>query len=190
MRKIAILMVAAVVSSFGMSSAQLNKIQIAYDTGKKIKASDGTTFEHTLPSIMGTESSWGKMTRGDKYFKDGKLKPRRLMSLGNYQVKISTAKETIRKYSHLKAKYMHLLNDKNLQTLMNKLEHNSKFGAEIAGHYLLSMYEQSIKKRHWNPYMKAVGRYNGGWNNMNYANKIIVSMQTLKQLKKERKISA
>ena len=167
---------------------QITKTQIAYNTGAKIKASDGTTFENTLASIMGTESSWGKMTLGDKFFKNGKLKPKRLMSLGNYQIKVSTAKETINKYNHLNDKYSSLLKNENLNKLIKELQWNSKFGAEIAGHYLLSMYEQSIKKDHWNPYMKAVGRYNGGWMNMTYAKRVILNMQILKKLKKERKI--
>ena len=46
-------------SLMALSNVQKKKIIIAYHIGKNIKAKDGMTFENTLPSIMGQESSWG-----------------------------------------------------------------------------------------------------------------------------------
>lgn len=188
--KILIIMAMLISMSFGFnpSQKQIHKIQTAYNIGKNIEASDGTTFEHTLPSIMGQESSWGIINLGDRYRK-GKLQSKYKMSFGNYQVKISTAKETIKKYDHLYKKYSYLLAPKYKDSLMKLLRYNHKFGAEIAGHYLLSMYEEALDRNKYNPYMKAVGRYNGGWNNMEYAKLIIKRMKTLKKLKKDGKIS-
>jgi hypothetical protein len=173
--------------SFGINQEQLNKIQVAYNIGKTIKASDGTTFEHTLPSIMGQESSWGKVNLGDRYRK-GKLQSKYKMSFGNYQVKISTAKETIKKYKHLHKKYGFLVEPKYKDSLMKLLRYNHRFCAEIAGHYLLSMYEQALKRGYSKPYIKAVGRYNGGWNNKHYPKLVLKRMKTVKKLKKEGKL--
>ena len=282
-----------VLSVFGLSKDQLYKIQVGYDVGKTIIASDGMTFEKGLPSIGGKESSWGIYVIGDKYDNNGRLKSLYESSLGDYQIKLSTAKITIRKYPHLFKKYSHFLYEgdsiylqyeKNLVllrkykkkanvdekqfkknallelknsehakkikyyksvlnnkiwkkrfeekqeraiktiawakrrlsyhtkfyneeldnlmknsrkeylTLLKKIEslqkiHNSlvgkankdtalinklltdtRFSAEIGGYYLLSIYEEALKRGYKgnDAYRRAVGRYNGGWNNKKY----------------------
>lgn len=291
--KFIILLMLVVISVFGLTEEQILKVQIGYNVGKKIVASNGESFEKTIPSILGQESSWGEYVIGDTHDKNKKLKSVYESSLGNYQIKLSTAKLTIRKYPHLYKKYGHLLYegdsiyleyeknlkllnrykklteggkkhfqknslkilenskhakkikyytgiinsptwikrfeakqpkaiqtmdwakrrldyhtklydkefeksnndaqseytkvldklsyhediDNNLKSkankdtaLINKLFTNSKFGAEIGGHYFLSMYEEALEKgyRGFEAYWRSVGRYNGGWNNRNY----------------------
>lgn len=280
-------------SLFAFTDEQIEKIQVGYNVGKKIVASNGESFEKTLPSLLGQESSWEEHVIGDKYDSDNRLKSVYESSLGNYQVKLSTAKLTIRKYDHLYKKYKHMLyegdsiyleyesnleklknqrkltkggieyfqenslkilensehakkieyyesiinnpkwierfnrsEEKAIKTmdwahrrldyhkkhydssfaisysnaekeyniaikkleeyekidntlkvkahkdtmLINKLLSDNKFGAEIAGHYLLSMYEEALSKGYkgFEAYWRAVGRYNGGWNNEKY----------------------
>jgi hypothetical protein len=230
---------------FGLNQDQIRNMKIAYKVGKTIKAKDGTTFENTLASIMGAESSWGEEVIGDKYDKNGRLKSVYESSLGGFQIKLSTAKLTIRKYPHLMKKYGYLVykgksiylkyetnkqkmnyykgiltsskwkerfnkgQEKAKKTmawanrnyikhmkihnslvskarkdtkLINKLFTDVRFGAEIAGHYLLSHYNHVLKKGWSRPYKRAVGRYNGGWNNMEYANRVLKRMKTVKKI--------
>ena len=243
--KLIIALIILSTSLYALNEEQLKKIKIAYTVGKSIKAKDGMTFENTLPSIMAQESSWGKDNIGDKYDDTGRLKSLYDSSLGNFQIKLHTAKITILKYPKLKEKYGYLVNtgestykafslhkkkllyykkiiqskkwntrvdkgDKKAITtikwakkqylihynlwvkaseqarqdtkLINKLMYDFKFGAIIAGHYLLSMYEQSCKKfDKSNAYWRAVGRYNGGWSNTKYHAKVMMRMKTVKK---------
>lgn len=295
--------------SFGLTDEQLNKIQIAYNVGKSIKAKDGMTFERGLPSVMGQESSFGVYVVGDKWEEDGRLKSLYESSLGNMQIKLSTAKLTIKQFPELRKKYNHLVYDgdsiyleyqnhkkkmdyykkltvggveklfekqllsskhleklnyyksilknpiwidrfkkkqqKAIQTfdwakrqisyheaefdkeadklkkslqksyndyvekyeyhrkkyvnlsekankdtrLINMLLTNYKFGVEIGGYYLRWMYEIALDKGFSNAYWRAIGRYNGGWNNTEYQEKVRNRMQLVNELIKEGKIS-
>ena len=288
-------------SSFGLTEEQINKVQIAYDIGKTIKAIDGMTFEKGLPSIMGQESSFGVYVVGDKW-DDGKLKSLYESSLGNMQIKLSTAKITIKKFPYLMKKYGHLVYDgksiylkfkkhkelmqhyrkitkyglewyyeselrknahlkkiiyynsiltnpkwidkykrktkqaistlkwakreliyheskydidaKKLKRivikdfkeaeikyrehkiqyeillgkankdtkLINMLLTNYRFGLEVGGHYLMWMYEIALNKGFSDAYWRAIGRYNGGWNNIEYQNKVRDRMDYITKL--------
>jgi len=240
------LLILASTHLMALSDIQKEKIKIAYEIGKTIKASDGMTFGLTLPSIMGQESSWGVINIGDKYDSTGRLKSLYDSSLGNFQIKLSTAKLTILKYSKLRKKYGYLVNKdkstykkyekhynklkyyksilnsekwnnrakkgdkKSLRTLnwakkeylyhyefykkykkearkdtllINKLIYDFEFGAMIGGHYLLSMYEEALKKfGKKEAYWRAVGRYNGGWHNKGYYNRIVKKMKIVKSI--------
>jgi len=231
----------------GFSNEQIKKISKAFEIGKKIKAKDGMTFEHALPSIMGQESSWGKAVIGDKFDKTGKLKSVYDSSLGNFQIKLSTAKFTIKRYKELKEKYGYMLNEgkstyklyekykkrlvkynnilnnkkwikksknnnkKAINTLkwarikylenltlfnkyrleahkdtllINALINDYEVGADIGGHYLLLCYNEALKKGLKHPYKKAIGKYNGGWNNSVYYPLIMKKMKSVRKLKK------
>jgi hypothetical protein len=93
-----------------LTPEQIIKIQDSYTIGKTIVADDGTTFENTLPSIMGQESSFGKYVIGDNYDSTGRLKSVYESSLGNFQIKLETAKITIMKNPELKEKYGYMVN--------------------------------------------------------------------------------
>jgi hypothetical protein len=290
-----------VTASFGLTEEQINKIQIAYNIGKTIKARDGMTFEKGLPSVMGQESSFGVYVVGDKW-DNGKLKSLYESSLGNMQIKLSTAKITIKKYPNLMKKYGHLIYEgesiymsfekhkrlmqhytnitknglggffksiliknehlkmiryysnilnnpkwidkynrgtkqgistikwatreldyhsrkydrdvvklkktvsiKYAKTLVSLSNHkkqyysllkkankdtklinmlltNYKFGVEVGGHYLLWMYEIAVDKGFTDAYWRAIGRYNGGWNNLTYQEKVRGRMTTIENL--------
>ena len=235
----------------GLSDIQKDKIKISYKIGKSIKAKDGMTFENTLPSIMGQESSWGSVNIGDRFSETGRLKSLYDSSLGNFQIKLSTAKITINMYPKLKKKYGYLVNNgkstykeyqkykkklnyyKNIINskvwnkriskrnkkaikimkwakkeflhnysiwikykkqakqdvkLINKLMYDFKFGALISGYYLKHCYEMSLKRFNKSEtYWKAIGRYNGGWNNRTYYKKIMKRMKTVKKIIKDSK---
>jgi hypothetical protein len=69
--------------------------------------------------------------------------------------------------------------------LINKLMYDFEFGAIISGHYLKHCYEMSLRKfGKSQAYWKAVGRYNGGWSNKTYYNKILKRMKTVKRIMK------
>ncbi len=299
------IMVVLTSSLFGLNIEQTKKIKIASNIGKHIVAKDGMTFETALPSIMGQESSWGVFVIGDKWDKNGRLKSVYMSSLGNFQIKLSTAKLTIKKYPKLYAKYKHLVYDgdsiymkyekhnaemqmykaaisggqkdytinkiKTIQTqkdykkmtyyrgildnplwikrykaktkqalstfkwakreltyhtirydrkvlkatnnamlafvkdtkkfsyhlgevnklrakaskdmrLINRLLTDFSFGAEIGGHYLKSCYNEAVSRGFSNPYKRAIGRYNGGWNNTTYYALVMTKSKTVKKI--------
>lgn len=303
---ILILLITSTTAS-GLTQTQIEKINIASAIGKTIIAKDGMTFETALPSIMGQESSWGVFVVGDKWDRNGKLKSLYMSSLGNFQIKLSTAKLTIKKYPKLYRKYKHLVYDgksiyldyewhkkkydmlnakvgkgfnyyvdtqveliresndykkmkyytlvtknpkwikrasngnrrairtlawankelkyhtirynrlvkwfktdtaknylidmsnytkemticSNLHEkaskdmrLINRLLTDFSFGAEIGGHYLLSVYEEARKRGFSNPYKRAIGRYNGGWNNTTYYRLVMAKSITVKRVTK------
>jgi hypothetical protein len=230
---------------FALSDEQVKNMKVAYKVGKTIKANNGMTFENTLVGIMGQESSWGKYVLGDKYDNNGKLKSVYESSLGAFQIKLSTAKYTIRKVPELYKKYRYLLydgrsiyleyeyhkskmnyyvgvinnptwvkrfvrgEDKAIRTfawakkelkrhketylelrnkaakdtlLINKLFTDVRFSAEIAGHYLKMQYDYAISKGWSKAYKRSVGRYNGGWDNWEYADRVLKRMRITKEI--------
>lgn len=54
-----------------------------------------------------------------------------------------------------------------------------KFSATIAANYLILNYELAQKRHYWNPWWKAVSRYNGGWKNVHYAHGVILYLDYL-----------
>lgn len=221
-----------------LTTEQVERIGVAYSVGKTIKANDGKTFETTLPSIAGVESYWGSVSIGDKYDKNGRLKHLFDSSLGDYQIKMDTARLTIKDNKVLFEKYKDLIYDgerikydtflsnikaiskyskiiaetktkgdsksikdynfakqqlsrclelhneysKKIATdskLANKLLNDHKFSAEIAGNYLKDMYNIALARNYKNLYKRAVGRYNGGWSNMNYANAVVDNLNVV-----------
>jgi len=136
---ILIVAIFATTQTFALSKTQKEKITIAYNIGKTIVAKDGMTFENTLPSIMGQESSWGTDNLGDKLDKTGKLKSLYDSSLGNFQIKLSTAKITINMYPKLKQKYGYLVNT-GKSTYKKYQKHREK----------LNYYKGIISSARWN----------------------------------------
>jgi hypothetical protein len=242
--KIVLFLLIVTHSLFALTHDQIKAMKIGYSVGKTITAKNGMTFENTLASIPGQESSWCVNVVGDKYDKNGKLKSLYESSLGCYQIKLSTAKLVIKKNPHLLKKYEYLVyngssiyikyeknkkkldyfkrvlksptwnkrlsrgEDKAIRTfawanrelrkhkiihnsllrkarkdtlLINRLLTDTRFSAEIAGNYIRMMYEHVIAKGWSQPYKRSIGRYNGGWSNWTYANKILKRMKTVKK---------
>jgi len=63
-----------------------------------------------------------------------------------------------------------------------------KFNIKIATFYLIYNYENAIKKGYKNPWFVAISKYNGGYYNRRYYNKIIKNMKIIRKLKKEGKL--
>ena len=99
-------------------------------------------------------------------------------SLGPLQIQVPTAQIVIKKYK-LK-KYYHLM--ENQDALVQSLLYNIPFSATIASYYLKMNYDLAKKRGYSNPYFRTISRYNGGWNNMNYYNKIKLRIKQLKLL--------
>lgn len=230
-----------------LNDVQTERIKVAYSVGKNIKASDGTNFAMTLPSIAGVESSWGSLIIGDSVDKKGNKKHLFECSLGAFQIKMDTARLTIRnnpvlfeKYGNLIyegervsnnelisaianiKKYSNILTDKELiskknqgdkksinkliwaktqldlskdnyviiakkystdSKLANKLLNDYEFSSVIAGNYLKDMYNIAHNRNYNNKFKRAIGRYNGGWHNMDYANAVVDNLDVVHAVK-------
>jgi len=59
-----------------------------------------------------------------------------------------------------------------------------KFSAIIAVHYLILNYEEARDRNMWNPWLKAISRYNGGWYNKRYIRRVIRNMNIVRKYKK------
>lgn len=89
-------------------------------------------------------------------------------SLGPFQIKLETAKYTIRK-EKLNKYYDYLYDD---QKLVNKLLTDVEFSATIAVNYLIINYKRALRRSHKNPWFYTVSKYNGGHKNFKYVNLI------------------
>jgi len=61
-----------------------------------------------------------------------------------------------------------------------------KFNVKIAVHYLILNYEIAKLRGYPNPWLKAISRYNGGWKNKKYINRILIKMRIIRILKKKK----
>lgn len=230
-----------------LNDTQVERIKVAYSVGKNIKASDGRNFAMALPSMAGVESSWGSLIIGDSVDKRGNQKHLFDCSLGAFQIKMDTARLTIRnnpvlfeKYGNLIydgervsnnelmstitdiKKYSKILTDKELiskknqgdkksinklmraktqldlskdnyviiakkystdSKLANKLMNDYEFGSVIAGNYLKDMYNIAHNRNYNNKFKRAIGRYNGGWSNMKYAEAVADNFEVVQAVK-------
>lgn len=230
-----------------LNDTQVERIKVAYSVGKNIKASDGRNFAMALPSMAGVESSWGSLIIGDSVDKRGNQKHLFDCSLGAFQIKMDTARLTIRNNPSLYEKYGNLIYDgervsngelvrliadikkyskiltdgeliskknqgdkKSINKLMwaktqleitkenyvitakkyskdsqlaNKLMNDYEFGSVIAGHYLKDMYNIALDRNYTKTYKRAIGRYNGGWSNMKYADAVADNFEVVQAVK-------
>jgi len=184
MKKTMILLIMIITTNLmaSFNKEQLNKINFAFKMGKSVVTKDGTTFEYALPSIMGAESFWGKLVIGDRYNKTGKLKSLYKSSLGNYQIKLSTAKLVIKSNKKLRKKYKYLIyngNEVYSKYLNNKKELN-KLNFKIKNNKKL-LYKNEKKIKYYNDVLK-----NKKWL-IRYKNKEKKAILTMKWAKKELK---
>lgn len=93
-----------------LTDEQLKNTKTVYKIGKNIVAPNGMTFGYSLAGMLAQESSWGTISVGDRYDRNGRLKSLYDSSLGSLQVKLSTAKLTIKSYPKLMKKYGYMLN--------------------------------------------------------------------------------
>jgi len=58
-----------------------------------------------------------------------------------------------------------------------------KFNIRIAVLHLITNYNIAYKRKMWNPYFKAISRYNGGWKNKIYYKKVMKNMEIWRKIK-------
>ena len=161
--------------AFGVTNKQIENLQLAYKIGKITKAKDGMTFENTLAGIMLTESSARNHRVGDKekYLVN--------CSLGIMQVRVQTARYVAKRVQMLS--WVDSLSNKRIAHL---LLHNAEFSCMIASQYLKLNYNLALKKGYKNPLYRAISRYNGGWNNTEYYERVKKNSKLAKRLKEKR----
>jgi hypothetical protein len=96
-------------------------------------------------------------------------------SLGPFQIRLETAKMVILNFK-LKKHYFLLKDD---DKLISSLLSDPWFSGEIASLYLKMNYIHGLKNNHWDPWVLAVSRYNGGNYNEKYLKKIISKIKKL-----------
>ena len=109
-------------------------------------------------------------------------------SLGPMEMKLSTAKVVIKKTPQLK-KYLPLL--KNNAELVKLIHTDKQFAVKLAGYYLIICYkegEQKFGKNGNANFVRAISRYNGGWNNIKYLSKFRKDRMFVKHLVKVHRI--
>ena len=118
-----------------------------------------------------------------------------LATMNYYKIKWNQAverrnKEKIRKYKKLYLKYKYKFKKykkayyKDLR-IAETLLSDIRFSAKVAAHYLILNYEIAKKRRYWNPWLKAISRYNGGWDNRKYIRRVINRMKLVRKLKRK-----
>jgi len=177
--KVFIMLLLLTISLFAMSREQISVLQTAYSMGKMIKAKNGTSFENTLAAIALTESSAGVDIVGDDRTKTGEKKLLVDSSLGCMQIRISTAKELAKKY-----KIISWLSNYSDEELGFKLMSSNQLSAMIAGLHIAHYYDVALSRKWKRPWFKTISRYNGGWNNTYYFNKVKKNMKIIKRLVK------
>lgn len=111
-------------------------------------------------------------------------------SSGPMEMKLSTAKVVIKNTPQLKA-YLPLL--KNNAELVKKMHTDKQFAVKLAGYYLIMCYkegEQKFGKNRNANFVRAISRYNGGWNNIKYLSKFRKDRMFVKHLIKVHRIDA
>jgi len=94
-----------------------------------------------------------------------------------WQSRYWKAKQKFKKYFKAYRKDLHIA---------EMLLADIKFNVKIAVHYLILNYEIAKQRGYWNPWMKSISRYNGGWHNKKYTKKVLSKMRPIRVLKKRK----
>lgn len=171
------LFISLTLSLNAFDETQIKLAKKIYFIGKTFKTDDGMSIEKTLTAISLRESSLGKFVLGDKK-ENGEFKPLKEMSLGPFQIRVTTAKEIIKK-NELEKYYTYLQND---TALINKLITDVEFGAKLSAHYFIKNYNEALKRGMSRPYYRAISRHNGGWNNKPYYKALMKNLKSIRKL--------
>jgi len=100
--------------------------------------------------------------------------------------KLKVKKWALKEYKYWRKKIKpYLVYIKKDDMIVDKLLSNKKFSIIISLHYLIMNYNIAIEKHLSNPWFRAISRYNGGWSNKKYYNKVLQKMKIVRKLKKE-----
>nr|DAT66448.1 MAG TPA: hypothetical protein [Caudoviricetes sp.] len=148
--------------SLKLTEQDLINLQHIQDIALQYPTDDNTTFEHTLLAIFLTETELGKAPT-----KQMNQKPGHNRSVGYFQIKPKSAKEIITKQNL--TQYQNL----TLQQIKQKLITDFDFQITIATNHLVYHYNRALQEfTHLNPTRAAISKYNGGWHNPNYINRV------------------
>ncbi|KIM10528.1 MAG: hypothetical protein KU37_09480 [Sulfuricurvum sp. PC08-66] len=148
-----------------LSPMQLATLQAVRDEARQILDDRGESYENTLSAICLTESSAGAQLLGDF---DQTLKK---ASLGPMQIRLSTARHVAKLTPSLN--YLLAYSDQKLATVLLT---NIKISTQIAAHYLVRL------RNHRKSYRRAIGGYNGGWENNTYYKRVMENYRFVETL--------
>ena len=148
--------------SLKLTEQDLINLQKIQQIALQYPTDDNTTFEHTLLAIFLTETELGKAPT-----KQMNQKPGHNRSVGYFQIKPKSAKEIIIKQNL--TQYQNL----TLQQIKQKLITDFDFQIIIATNHLVYHYNRALQEfTHLNPTRAAISKYNGGWHNPNYIDRV------------------
>ena len=148
--------------SLKLTEQDLTNLQHIQEIALQYPTDDNTTFEHTLLAIFLTETELGKAPT-----KQMNQKPGHNRSVGYFQIKPKSAKEIITKQN------LTQYQDLTLQQIKQKLMTDFDFQIIIATNHLVYHYNRALQEfTHLNPTRAAISKYNGGWHNPNYINRV------------------
>ena len=148
--------------SLKLTEQDLTNLQHIQEVALQYPTDDNTTFEHTLLAIFLTETELGKAPT-----KQMNQKPGHNRSVGYFQIKPKSAKEIITKQN------LTQYQDLTLQQIKQKLITDFDFQITIATNHLVYHYNRALQEfTHLNPTRAAISKYNGGWHNPNYINRV------------------
>jgi len=97
---------------------------------------------------------------------------------------------SLREYKYWKNKYKQYWREiysryyhKDIR-IMNLLLTDPNFYVTVSVLKLIDSYNTALKKKMWNPYFKAISRYNGGWTNKRYYQRVMKKMRIVRCLKR------
>lgn len=148
--------------SLKLTEQDLINLQRIQHIALQYPTDDNTTFEHTLLAIFLTETELGKAPT-----KQMNQKPGHNRSVGYFQIKPKSAKEIIIKQNL--TQYQNL----TLQQIKQKLMTDFDFQITIATNHLVYHYNRALQEfTHLNPTRAAISKYNGGWHNPDYIDRV------------------
>ena len=148
--------------SLKLTEQDLTNLQHIQEIALQYPTDDNTTFEHTLLAIFLTETELGKAPTKQMNQKSGHNR-----SVGYFQIKPKSAKEIIIKQNL--TQYQNL----TLQQIKQKLITDFDFQITIATNHLVYHYNRALQEfTHLNPTRAAISKYNGGWHNPHYIDRV------------------
>ena len=148
--------------SLKLTEQDLTNLHHIQEIALQYPTDDNTTFEHTLLAIFLTETELGKAPT-----KQMNQKPGHNRSVGYFQIKPKSAKEIITKQN------LTQYQDLTLQQIKQKLITDFDFQITIATNHLVYHYNRALQEfTHLNPTRAAISKYNGGWHNPHYIDRV------------------
>ena len=145
-----------------LTKQDIINLQRIQTLAKQYPTDDNTTFEQTLLSIFLTETALGRAS-----YQQMNGKPGQNRSVGYFQIKPLSAKFIIKQQNL--TEYSNLTQDEIRQKLISDFD----FQIIIATNHLVYNYNRALQdKPNLDPHEAAISKYNGGWHNIKYINRV------------------